>query len=61
MTLPVYAELTLGVYFTLLPFLNFELPDPVGFHFLVTTGEGFHPFPSRTRPLSPQPPMVVGR
>jgi hypothetical protein len=28
---------------------------------LVIIGEGKHTFPSRTRPLSPQPPMVVQR
>ncbi|MEY3775170.1 MAG: hypothetical protein RLZZ129_1950 [Verrucomicrobiota bacterium] len=42
-------------YIVLIYFLNFiNYPTSLGFPFLVTIYRGFHPFPSRTRPLSPE-------
>src|SRR3954469_12397845 len=36
-----------------------ETPGPIRSNFPVVIGEGSHPFPFRTRKLSPLPPMVL--
>jgi hypothetical protein len=40
--------------------LEFRLGVAVRIKFLAVMAAGFHPFPSRTRQLSPPAPMVVG-
>ena len=69
MTLPVYADsLSRRLFYLLLSNTIFQDLDlypiiqrQLDSVFLVIICRGFHPFPSRTRPLSPEQPMVVGR
>ena len=51
----------LGVYLTSFSAKFYFSCSYAGLTFLVIICRGSHPFPSRTRPLSPEQPMVVGR